>query len=388
MGWKRIALRVVVAGAGSGALYVAVFVGMPWLTAPQGPEAPLAPQETAGAPGPEPETPASEGQERPGSGIARPMPDEEDTAERAADPPWPPEPPPLVAVRDNGETLTVVFPRETGAEEDGAGTAAGGLPPPLSLEEVATALPETVEASDVEREAPEGASPAEPVRAAAAVLDEAVEDRGGAAPVQAARPAGIPSTGVREVQGLLEALGYPPGPLDGIWGRRTEEAWRRFAQEAEGHADAAEPAPAPPEDVAAQSAPASPPPSGRTVDAEGGAGQAGPPHAGLPPQEDAPPVVVPGTLRGVVGYRMPLVSRQEVPDQVVSGVLIPAHTTFVILRPGYWELTGLSPDDVAFLRDAARAARDALAAEAGARPARRGWNPLRLFRRAAPGGKE
>ena len=79
------------------------------------------------------------------------------------------------------------------------------------------------------------------------------------------------------------------------------------------------------------------------------AGQAGPLHPGLPPQtaiEPPEPVLVPGTLRGVMGYRLPLVSRQAVPDQVVSGVLIPAHTTYVILQPGYWELVGLSPDEV------------------------------------------
>ena len=52
------------------------------------------------------------------------------------------------------------------------------------------------------------------------------------------------------------------------------------------------------------------------------------------------PVLVPETLRGVMGYRLPLVSRQQVPGQVVSGVLIPAHTTYVILKPGHWELVG------------------------------------------------
>ena len=91
------------------------------------------------------------------------------------------------------------------------------------------------------------------------------------------------------------------------------------------------------------------------------------------------PVVVPGTLRGVMGYRLPLVSRQALPDQVVSGVLIPAHTTYVILQPGYWELVGLSPDDVNVLRAAAEAAK---AAEPATRsePLARGWNPFRLFR--------
>lgn len=94
---------------------------------------------------------------------------------------------------------------------------------------------------------------------------------------------------------------------------------------------------------------------------------------GLPPQ----PVVVPGTLRGVMGYRLPLVSRQQVPGQVVSGVLIPAHTTYVILQPGRWELVGLSPTEVEALRAAARADKTATQSE----PAPRGWNLLRLFRK-------
>lgn len=92
------------------------------------------------------------------------------------------------------------------------------------------------------------------------------------------------------------------------------------------------------------------------------------------------PVLVPHTLRGVMGYRMPLVSRQEIPDQIVSGVLIPAHTTYVILQPGYWELVGLSPDDVKALRafaEAAKAAEPATRSE----PLARGWNPFRMFRR-------
>ena len=92
------------------------------------------------------------------------------------------------------------------------------------------------------------------------------------------------------------------------------------------------------------------------------------------------PAPVPDTLRGVMGYRLPLVSRQELPDQVVSGVLIPAHTTYVILKPGYWELTGLSPEDVKALRVAAeRAKADQQAVQS--EPAGRGWNPFRLFKR-------
>ena len=84
------------------------------------------------------------------------------------------------------------------------------------------------------------------------------------------------------------------------------------------------------------------------------AGQVGQPQTGLPPLPQG--VVVPHSLRGVMGYRLPLVSRQEVPDQVVSGVLIPGHTTYVILRPGEWELTGLSAEEIEVLRQAAEAA--------------------------------
>ena len=101
-----------------------------------------------------------------------------------------------------------------------------------------------------------------------------------------------------------------------------------------------------------------------------------------PPAVERPgPVMVTRTLRGVMGYRQPLVSRQQVPGQVVSGVLIPAHTTYVILQPGHWELVGLSPVEVEALRVADKADEPAVHAES---PARR-WNPLRLFRRS--GGK-
>ena len=113
------------------------------------------------------------------------------------------------------------------------------------------------------------------------------------------------------------------------------------------------------------------------------AGQAGPPHPGLPLRtavQRPEPVPVPGTLRGAMGYRLPLVSRQTLPDQVVSGVLIPAHTTYVILQPGYWELVGLSPDEVESLRDAAANAKaDKPAAQS--EPVSRRWSPLNLFRK-------
>ena len=89
-------------------------------------------------------------------------------------------------------------------------------------------------------------------------------------------------------------------------------------------------------------------------------------------------VIVPGTLRGVMGYRLPLVSRQEVPDQIVSGVLIPAHTTFVILKKGSWELVDVTPEELERLREAATGA---AAPATEVESARKGWNPLRIFRK-------
>ena len=116
---------------------------------------------------------------------------------------------------------------------------------------------------------------------------------------------------------------------------------------------------------AVETAAAKPSP-GAPMSAAHPAGQAGPLPPGLPPH----------TLRGAMGYRLPLVSRQQVPDQVVSGVLIPAHTAYVILQPGHWELVGLSPADVEALRPAAKAD-----APAQSQPPSRGWNPFRMFRR-------
>ena len=41
-----------------------------------------------------------------------------------------------------------------------------------------------------------------------------------------------PPQAIREAQSLLAALGYRPGPVDGIWGRRTGAAYRSFLRDA------------------------------------------------------------------------------------------------------------------------------------------------------------
>ena len=48
--------------------------------------------------------------------------------------------------------------------------------------------------------------------------------------------------------------------------------------------------------------------------------------------------------RGGLGYRVPLVVKQQVPARIRGGVYMPAHETYVVLRPGYWELEGAAED--------------------------------------------
>ena len=65
-------------------------------------------------------------------------------------------------------------------------------------------------------------------------------ERRGAAPEPlaerrpAARPAPPPPRAVREAQRLLAALGYAPGPADGVWGDRAARAYRAFTRDAGG----------------------------------------------------------------------------------------------------------------------------------------------------------
>ena len=53
-----------------------------------------------------------------------------------------------------------------------------------------------------------------------------------AAPPAAADSGSPPPRAIREAQALLGTLGYRPGPPDGIWGRRTGEAYRAFLRDA------------------------------------------------------------------------------------------------------------------------------------------------------------
>ena len=411
--------------AGCGALGLVIFVLMPMLTEVPPPPPPPSPQEIVAevmsdaVTAPEPEEQAAQGlQEIPATF--------QETAEGGEGQAVMQEPSPLLAVRDNGEGVPVVFPRQEAPQQEAIPVDDDGLPPPLSPEEIEAALPEPgpVAGPAGMAEGPAGAEmPEDPGLEAfaqpAEAGNEAPQGEGtglaGGLPVRTVleRPVGATPSDVREVQGLLKELGFDPGPVDGVWGSRTTEAWKAFAREAGGLVLAAAGVSVgalsgdllSPEDleelkeleaqweaeqasVLSESRPASETPSPSEELSPGAA--AGAVRAGnRQPGPATEGVVVGRTLRGVMGYRMPLISRQAVPGQVVSGVLIPAHTTFVILKPGYWELTGLTPEDVHLLRDAAaRAEAEALAPQAAPEPVRRGWNPLRLFRKRQPTGEQ
>ena len=259
--------------------------------------------------------------------------------------------------------------------------AAAGLPPLPAAEKVAAAVSEPSEAATqtaasrveiveaVEALEPAGFRPPVPATVEASeapqvVRPASVVESAQAAPVEA--PAGTQATPASASGSRWSEFDLPPNRtvLEG------PDAIINMPLGVDGSAPAVETA-------------AAKPSPGVPMSAAHPAGQAGPLPPGLPPRPAAgrpEAAVVPHTLRGAMGYRLPLVSRQQVPDQVVSGVLIPAHTTYVILQPGYWELVGLSPDEASVLRAAAekmKADEPAVQSE----PPARGWNPFRLFRR-------
>ena len=324
-----------------------------------------------------------------------------------------PVPSPLVAVRDNGEELPVLFPAPEGGNPEAVetgetGGAASGLPAVLSAEDVAAAaaalegLPagEAVEPAgepaatlpaaggmevpeapaepqagiaaiaDVERQAARGAAELKVVDRLAEAVEEMATQR--EAP-EAFEPVGVDQAETAPEPVMTDGAGGPPiveGPVV-----------RKGEFDARVRSDVSSRAPLEPR-VPSGEAPGPSVPEAR---------QAGEPESGLPPRTaeiETTGVVVPGTLRGIMGYRLPLVSRQEVPDQIVSGVLIPAHTTFVILKGGSWELVDVSQEELNLLREAAARRETGAAAMPEPEAAAKGWSLLRMFRKQEPAADE
>ena len=312
MSGRRIIGKLCLVGAGGGCLALAMFVVQPWLTA------------RVEAPG------ATGSEEIVEEVLSLPATDEADQGDRddADEEGGMPAPSPLVGLRDNGEEVAVVFPAAGGNKSQEETPEAGdlpadeereavqrapaeGLPPVLSPEDVAAAMALLQDGSEESGgPADAGAAPAgSPEHAwdvkAHTGQPEAViqRDTVGGHQVEAPLP---PPSATRDVQDLLQALGYQPGPVDGVWGPLTAGAWRRFARDAADLAARGEHETSQPERAAEPPAAESPATSGEAVAPGGsGTGQAGSPRPGLPPQEGARPVAVPATLRGIMGYRMP-----------------------------------------------------------------------------------
>lgn len=342
MNWRKVAVKLLLSLVGAAAAGVVIFVVVPWLFEPP-PEAEMTEEE-----------------------IARLVLDSlaEEAVREAQDGAEPGETPSVEATLPfpPSEPLVALAPA-AGPELPAATEAAGEGVMAAPTREVIPVVSPVVPVAPAVQAMPEETPPPERI-VVAAVHEEGLTrspeaPRGGVAePVRPEAGAAPPPGAVREVQALLKRLGYEPGPVDGVWGGRTARAWKNFARDSA--------------DLEARTRLAQ---ASAAVASAADTGQDAPSHL---PEPEGQRMRVPGTLRGVMGYRLPLVSRQEVPDQVVSGILIPAHTTFVILKPGYWELTGLSANEVKRLEDAANKAPPP--AETAAPPGR-SWNPLRLFRR-------
>ena len=346
---RGIAAKVLVFVMGAAGVVLAVFVVAPWLEAPDQPPSRDAVVEGALASFDEANAGEADGEAVEAAGVMA-------------------VPSPLLAAGAENPVPGPVMdaPADVPGNPDAAATQDTGLPEVLSPEEAAMVTSEPVRVAS----APDAGMDDGPL---------AVEADRTAEPMPAAPEATAPYEAVEELEPAPAEPVRDAQQLSGKVLRETEAARQssrsgllRLEFEAPGglrgvetplgaeYPTAASKATAPPVEPRSEF---SPRPFVRSV---------------ATPQPD--PVMVPHTLRGVMGYRMPLVSRQELPDQVVSGVLIPAHTTYVILQPGYWELVGLSPDEVKGLRAAAEKTK---ADEPATRsePLARGWNPFRVFRK-------
>ena len=364
--------RLLIVAAGGGCLALLIFVVLPTMNVP----APPMPQDEIAA-----EV----------FGI------DEQSADEGEPEAVMPVPSPLVGVSNDGEEVAVIFPAaEPGAEELQAAAEADpgderGLPQALSAADVAEARaalagrePEPVvavepnAATGIEEEAavavaPPVAETAGAVEAERAELDSTAGSEDGA-PLSA-----LPARQAEAVEAETEPVAVAAAPPvervsvsgDGRPGNvqrlevRRGEFDRPVWSDSRARREVSHP-------------------SGG-LPAAAGAAQAGNAPSGLPPRTARAGVVVPGTLRGVMGYRLPLVSRQEVPDQIVSGVLIPAHTTFVIVQPGTWKLVDLTAEEVQALREAAARQEPEAAAQAEAAEVETPWTLWRALRgRRAP----
>ena len=359
--------KILLALAGTVGAALVVFVVAPWLQSPPPPPSPASPdeivQEVMGPLG------ENEGEETvpPALGpVAQPV--EEGGADQEVVDVLPA---PLTADEVASAMLDPSAPDEEGGDEAAVGGAVEAAVSQFA-EAVLERLDEIVDAS--------ARLPDAVVMASAPSVDE--NETAGPAPQQVIEP--VPEEAATAVETERQAAAQVPAP------EVVEHAppVKPVVTERDMRVEFSRP-------VVEVSAATTGPPSGAPVQPEVPAPPLGPletpaheaaqrppvlPAAGLAEWRRAEAVTAPHVPRGVMGYRLPLVSRQELPIQVVSGVVMPAHHTYVILRPGYWELLMEGGGTVV--------PAEPVEAVIDEPPPRRRWNPLNLFRKRTPAGEE
>ena len=385
MAWRTATGKILLALAGTVGVALVVFVVVPWLQAPPPPASPASPEEIIE------EVLASAGDE---DGEAA---DEADAVAGV-----------LPASEEIVSPAPVAQPVEEGGEDQ---EIVGVLPAPLTPDEVAGAMlaPSVPDEEGGDEAAVRDAVAAAVNQFAAAVLerlDEIVHASAGSpdAVVMASAPP------VEEDE--EETPG--PAPQQVMEAVAAETAVETVERQAEPSPEVVEDAPHVEPVVIERDMPAEP---SMPADEVAAAATGSPPGAPVAPEVPAPPrgpletpahepdrdaaaaerpsalgavglaelrrpeaVTAPYVPRGVMGYRMPLVSRQELPIQVVSGVVIPAHHSYVILRPGHWELL-MEGGEIVLPAEPVEAVIEEP-------PARRRWSLFDLFRKRTPAREE
>ena len=385
MAWRTATGKILLALAGTVGVALVVFVVVPWLQAPPPPASPASPEEiieeVLASPGDEDGEAADEA---PGEAVSVAAPVAEETMSAA--------PVPVAeSTADGSENQAVVseLPRPLTADEvagavldqpasgvDGGDEAVAEQRIEAAVELFAEAVLEKLD--EMVAAASPGPSDAV-VTASAPSVDEDEDETAGGAPEQGVAPAPVESAAA--VEAPPEIVEAAP-EVEPVTGERDMPAEPSMPADEVAAASTGSPpgAPVAPEVPAPPRGPLETPAHEPDRDAAAAQRPSVLAAAGLAELRRPEAVTAPYVPRGVMGYRMPLVSRQELPIQVVSGVVMPAHHTYVILRPGHWELL-MEGGEIVLPAEPVEAVIEEP-------PARRRWSLFDLFRKRTPAREE
>ena len=385
MAWRTATGKILLALAGTVGVALVVFVVVPWLQAPPPPASPASPEEiieeVLASPGDEDGEAADEA---PGEAVSVAAPVAEEAMSAA--------PVPVAeSTADGSENQAVVseLRRPLTADEvagavldqpasgmDGGDEAVAEQRIEAAVELFAEAVLEKLD--EMVAAASPGASDAV-VTASAPSVDEDEDETAGGAPEQGVAPAPVESAAA--VEAPPEIVEAAP-EVEPVTGERDMPAEPSMPADEVAAASTGSPpgAPVAPEVPAPPRGPLETPAHEPDRDAAAAQRPSALAAAGLAELRRPEAVTAPYVPRGVMGYRMPLVSRQELPIQVVSGVVMPAHHTYVILRPGHWELL-MEGGEIVLPAEPVEAVIEEP-------PARRRWSLFDLFRKRTPAREE